>query len=103
MVTQIQIDEYNKINQLLNYDFTNKKFLITGANGLIGSYLVDYLTFIGAEVWAMSRSINKLKNRFRNNKNIKLIEQDLNESLNINNKFDYIIHAASNAHPLAFS
>ena len=66
MITKIQIDEYNKISQLLNYDFTNKKFLITGANGLIGSYLVDYLNFIGAEVYAMSRSIDKLKFRFNN-------------------------------------
>lgn len=102
MIPNILMDEYNKISQLLNYDFTNKKFLITGANGLIGSYLVDYLSFAGAKVYAMSRSIDKLKFRF-NNQNIKLIEQDLNEPLKINDKFDYIIHAASNAHPLAFS
>ena len=102
MIPNILMDEYNKISQLLNYDFTNKKFLITGANGLIGSYLVDYFSFAGAKVYAMSRSIDKLKFRF-NNQNIKLIEQDLNEPLKINDKFDYIIHAASNAHPLAFS
>lgn len=51
----------------------------------------------------MSRSIDKLKFRFNNNQNIKLIEQNLNEPLKINDKFDYIIHATSNAHPLAFS
>lgn len=102
-VNNILIEEYNKISKLLNYDFRGCKFLVTGANGLIGSYLVDYLDFIGAEVYAMSRSIDKLKFRFNNNQNIKLIEQDLNEPLKINDKFDYIIHAASNAHPLAFS
>ena len=102
MIPNILMDEYNKITKLLNYNFKDKKFLITGANGLIGSYLVDYLSFTGAKVYAMSRSIDKLKFRF-NNQNIKLIEQDLNEPLKINNKFDYIIHAASNAHPLAFS
>lgn len=102
-INNILIEEYNKISKLLNYDFRGYKFLVTGANGLIGSYLVDYLDFIGAEVYAMSRSIDKLKFRFNNNQNIKLIEQDLNEPLTIDDKFDYIIHAASNAHPLAFS
>lgn len=102
-INNILIEEYNKISKLLNYDFRGCKFLVTGANGLIGSYLVDYLDFIGAEVYAMSRSIDKLKFRFNNNQNIKLIEQDLNEPLTIDDKFDYIIHAASNAHPLAFS
>lgn len=104
MISKIQVDEYNKISQLLNYNFANKKFLITGANGLIGSYLVDYLSFVGVDVCAMSRSIDKLNKRFNHISKIKLVEQDLNESLkNIDDEFDYIIHAASNAHPLAFS
>lgn len=103
MISKIQIKEYEKINELINTDFKNKSFLITGANGLIGSYLVDYLDFIGAKVYAMSRSIDKLQKRFKNKANVELIEQDLNEPLNLNTSFDFIIHTASNSHPLAFS
>lgn len=103
MISKIQNEEYEKISESLNYNLTNKTFLITGANGLIGSYLVDYLDFVGANVYAMSRSIEKLKKRFQNKTNVKLIEQDLNEPMNIDIAFDYVIHTASNSHPLAFS
>lgn len=103
MISKIQNEEYEKISESLNCDLTNKTFLITGANGLIGSYLVDYLDFAGAKVYAMSRSIDKLQKRFKNKANVELIEQDLNEPLNLNISFDFIIHTASNSHPLAFS
>jgi len=103
VTSNLQLCEYQKINELLNYDLSGKSFLITGANGLIGSYLVDYLDFVGANVYAMSRSIEKLKKRFQNKTNVKLIEQDLNEPINIDIAFDYVIHTASNSHPLAFS
>ena len=103
MISNIQISEYEKINELLNCDFKGKRFLITGANGLIGSYLVDYLYFVGAKVYAMSRSIAKLEKRFEGKTNVELLQQDLNESINIDIAFDYVIHTASNSHPLAFS
>lgn len=103
MTSNLQLSEYQKINELLNCDLSEKSFLVTGANGLIGSYLVDYLDFAGAKVYAMSRSIEKLEKRFRNKTNVKLIEQDLNEPMDIDISFDYVIHTASNSHPLAFS
>ncbi len=102
-MSKIQIEEYNKISELLNCDLKDKSFLITGANGLIGSYLVDYLDFAGANVYAMSRSGEKLQKRFNGKNNVKLIEQDLNQPLNLDLGFDYIVHTASNSHPLAFS
>lgn len=103
MISKIQIDEFNKISELLNFDLKDKSFLITGANGLIGSYLVDYLDFVGAKVYAMSRSLNKLEKRFGKTSKINLIEQDLNEPITTDVMFDYIIHTASNAHPLAYA
>ena len=103
MISNILLDEYDKISNIVNFGFKNKTVLVTGANGLIGSYLSEYLSYTGATVYAMSRSLEKLKQRFCNNSKICLIEQDLNEKININVSFDYIIHAASNAHPLAFS
>lgn len=95
--------EFEKITELLGKSFVGKNVLVTGANGLIGSYLVEYLDYAGANVFAMSRSIEKLTKRFKNFSNINFIEQDLNQPLSLSEKYDYIIHTASNAHPLAFS
>jgi len=112
MLSNLLLEEYNNINSLLSKSidkFTNKSVLITGANGLIGSYIVDFLSYINSEnqlnikIYALSRSMDKLKQRFKNHLNIEFLEQDLNEPLKYNLNFDYIIHAASNSHPMAFS
>lgn len=103
MINNIIKEEFDNIIKNLNCDLKNKKFLITGANGLIGSYLADYLNYNGAQVYAMSRSLEKLKKRFGENSEINFIEQDLNEPIKLNIAFDYIVHTASNCHPLAFS
>lgn len=103
MVYKLIEEEYDKISTILNFNLKDKTFLITGANGLIGSYMIDYLTFIGAKVYAMSRSLEKLKNRFFNNTNITFIEQDLTKPFIFNIPCDYVVHTASNCHPLSFS
>ena len=104
------MSEFEEIYKNFNFEsLKNKSILITGANGLIGSYLIDYLTYLNSQqeyiikIFAMSRSLEKLKNRFFERPNLFYIEQDLNKPLSVDEKFDYIIHAASNAHPLAFS
>lgn len=110
MINSIQMSEFEEIYKNFNFEsLKNKSILITGANGLIGSYLIDYLTYLNSQqeynikIFAMSRSLEKLKNRFFERPNLFYIEQDLNKPLSVDEKFDYIIHAASNAHPLAFS
>lgn len=110
MVNSILESEYKNIIKIIPFEkLNNKSLLITGANGLIGSYLIDYLAYLNLTqqanivIYAMSRSKTKLEQRFKQNSNIVLIEQDLNNSLNFENNVDYIIHAASNSHPLAFS
>lgn len=106
----IQLQEYNNILSLINIEsFKNKSILVTGANGLIGSYLIDFLLYVNnafnykIKIYAMARSKRKLEKRFKPDKNLVLIEQDLNEPINKTIQVDYIVHAASNAHPCAFS
>ena len=90
----------------------HKSILITGANGLIASVLVDRLAYMnpdenaGIELYALVRNREKAEKRFENylEQNwFHIIEQDVCEPLQMNLKMDYIIHAAGNAHPLAFS
>lgn len=106
MISKILEEEYKIITAGLGVKrhlLKNKSILVTGANGLIGSYLSEFLMYCGANVYAMSRSMEKLKKRFENCSDINLIEQDLNEPIETEYKYDYIIHTASNSHPLAFS
>lgn len=112
MSSNLFIEEYSNIISILNTDIQklkNKSVLITGANGLIGSYIVDFLQYLNntqdmnIKIYAMSRSAEKLLKRFGQNSNLNIVEQDLNEPIKQEVPCDYIIHAASNAHPRAFS
>ena len=90
---------------------SNSSILITGASGMIGSYMVDVLlrsceNGSGIKVIAMARDVEKMKKRFsayKNSDNLVLVKHDLNEPLDLNLKVDYIIHAASNATPADFN
>lgn len=85
--------------------------LIAGASGLIGSYLVDMLLTYNrlenanVKIYALGRSKQRLRERFDGAKTEHLIyvEQDVCEEIELDTEIDYIIHAASNAHPAAFS
>lgn len=93
-------------------ELRGKSILITGANGLIASTLVDCLIHRNEEqgenihVFALCRSAEKAEKRFSKylkNKKFKLIIQDVCEPLAADVQFDYILHAASNAHPAAYT
>lgn len=90
----------------------NAKVLVTGANGLIASNLVEMLLLInsekkfGMEIYALCRSLEKAEARFGNANNrddLFYLIQDVIEPLEIDVKFDFIFHAASSAHPGAFN
>lgn len=74
--------------------YKNSNVLVTGASGLIGSYLVEKLTEIGANITAVS---HKRKPMFRKSKNIDIISGDLTNS-NFCDKIcqdkDYVFHLA---------
>ncbi|MDR0307804.1 MAG: NAD-dependent epimerase/dehydratase family protein [Chitinispirillales bacterium] len=106
-------DMRDTIDVPLPWDKLNgARILITGAGGLISSFLVDCLMYRNSvhkaniSVHALCRNEEKARKRFgsyEKNENFYLIIQDVCDSLNSNLDFDYIIHAASNAHPLAYA
>lgn len=91
----------------------NKTFLITGATGLIGKYLIDTIMHkntsegLNCTIIAIGRNKEKIIERFPDcykSNNFKYYEVDLNEKLDIPaKKIDYILHAASSTHPLQYS
>lgn len=86
-----------------------KNILITGANGMLPSYIVESIIFLNdrqfktkAKIFAIVRNIEKALYRFRkhlNRQDLVFIVQDIKNPLEIREKIDYIIHAASNASP----
>ena len=87
-----------------------RSFLITGASGLIGSFIVDTLVYYnkknnaGIKVCATGRNIKRLEERFGGESaSLCFSEHDVNKVPDFDFRADYIIHAASNAYPAAFN
>ena len=86
-----------------------KNILVTGATGMIGSFLVDVLMSngqAGYQVWICGRSEEGARKRFASyweNPRFHFLSQDLTEPVNSDILFQYIIHAAGFSFPAAFS
>ena len=110
MIKNLELYLKNINYALSNNDLTKLKncsILITGANGMIGSCIIDILNELNKnydaniKIYALIR--NTLLDRFNDYKNVIIIKQDIREALKTDYKFDYIINAASNSHPSKFS
>ena len=78
--------------------FTNKKILITGATGLVGSNLVEeFMKHENVSVVLLARDENKVRALFQkyfNRKNFTYHIQDIRLPFNFDDDFDYIFNAA---------
>lgn len=86
----------------------DKNILITGASGLIGTFLIDVLMYqnrkqdLGMTVYAVGRSRSNAKERFGQyweEPAFRFLKQDMNQPFAQDISADYMIHAASNTHP----
>lgn len=86
----------------------NKTVLITGAYGMLASYMVFELIYLNEargmhiSIIAVGRSREKFEKRFGSLEKysyLKFLASDLSGGLSIDGKADYIIHAASLASP----
>ena len=92
----------------------NRGLLLSGGTGLIGSFLIDVIMYrnkqygMNCHVYALGRSAEKAQKRFPayfEDPNFTFISHDIKmplSDLQIE-KADYVIHLASNTHPLAYS
>lgn len=110
-MNKILIEDFENIikeNKSL-YKFEEKTVLISGINGFIPSYLTEFLLYLSEKylkkkikIIGIARNKEKCQNRFKrysNNQNLKFIYQDISKELKIEEKIDFIFHAASQASP----
>lgn len=78
----------------------NKRILIAGASGMVGSALTQMLLLSGCKVYALGRRKARFDHLDKNG--VVFIEADLCNAVSVPDDLDYIIHAAGNAYPKAF-
>lgn len=92
----------------------NSGMLVSGASGLIGTFLVDTIMYrnrnhaLNCHIYAIGRNKNKAASRFdayENSTEFHFIEQDINSGPDGSRipPVDYIVHLASNTHPIAYA
>lgn len=106
--------ELHKIFLDKNDFLRGKSIVVAGARGMIGSMLVDAIMFanqkyeINCKVYAVVRNVIAGRQRFEKYLKDPLFQficADINEGIteNIDEKIDYIVHGASNTHPLLYA
>lgn len=103
------------VEQPLPWNLLNgKSLLISGATGLIGSFLIDVVMYLNKEqeinckVFALGRSEEKAKARFSycyESAQFQFIPYDINFPFERDDIGDvnYVLHLASNTHPVAYA
>lgn len=87
----------------------NSSVLVTGAYGMLASYLAYFMIFLcennyvsNLHIVAQGRNENKMKDRFGryfDKEYFEYVSDDICEPINYKGKIDYVIHAASLASP----
>lgn len=87
----------------------DKTVLVTGAYGMLASYIVFYLIYLNEidpnnniKIIAQGRNMKKIRKRFGlycDKEYFKILQEDICKPLEIDGNIDYIIHTASLASP----
>lgn len=104
---QLYVDDLKRVLKSIELD-KDISVLLTGATGLIGSFLTDVFWLYNKTsrfnicVTLTSRNYEKLQKRFPyllQDDNFKMLERNVEDHIGNEEKYDYIINAASNADP----
>ena len=80
--------------------------VITGGSGFVGSYLCEKLINDGHEIIVVDNLLTGSTeniNHLMDNENFSIIEHDVQNHIEIENKVDYVLHFASAASPKAYT
>ena len=96
-----------------DWDFLkNKKIMISGATGLIGRFFIDLIMYkninegLNCTIVGLCRNTKKANEVFSDyvgNQNLVICKQDVSEKIEYSEPVDFVIHAASNTHPIQYA
>lgn len=88
----------------------NRTIMLSGATGMIGSFFIDVILSkwddLHCNIIALGRDEKKAKDRFGeylDGNRLQFVVHDVCCPISYSVKIDYILHLASNTHPLAYS
>lgn len=98
------------IENILKEDITWRKLygktvFITGAGGMIGSWMIYVLVMLNdchdanIQIIGLMRNPSKLAEEIRNREDVTILEGDIVQGIDITGEVDYIIHTASPTNP----
>lgn len=85
--------------------FEDRRVLITGGAGFLGSWMCDILVHQGAKVVCVDNLASGLKSNIAHLldlENFRFIEHDISEPIFLEEKLDLVVHMASRASPFEF-
>lgn len=117
LANAIYLDDLRRINEVSFIPWDNLRgssILLSGATGMIGKCLVDSIMLrnreqgFGCSIFAIGRNPEKAEQRFESWWETPLfhfIKGDVNDpsTFHIDQSIDYVIHLASNTHPVAYA
>lgn len=105
----VQEDMKDIYEQKILFDkLKNKSVLITGATGMLATYIIYFLHYLNInkesniKIYALVRNKKKTEEIFNtliDDKNFVIVNQDVTKEILIDEKIDYIFHFASSANP----
>lgn len=112
---QEYVEDIERINQtaLPWTALLNKKLVVSGATGLLGSFLIDTLMTrnsqgLNCTIYALCRSKEKAMERFdkwADSDKLVFLERDVNAPIDDQGleEIDFVMHLASNTHPIQYA
>lgn len=106
----LYIEDLLYITSYIPSDVYGKRFIVTGATGLLGTLIVDTLSFLnqtknaGIKVFALGRNIQKITDHFAHWHSTIMSVHHYDALCDIPHiNADYIINCAGNSHPALFA
>lgn len=96
-------------SEMLLSNLMDSTFLVTGASGMIGSYIIYTLLKLNKlynaniNIKVVVRNPEKLDEYIKTDESVEVIVQDIINDINVYGPVDYILHAASPASPKIMS